>query len=251
MGEVFASRDQQLSTLRSFVPDARPEDWTMIWAGQRIQTVHPNGQLMFGTEIVASEDNTLVGLLGASPGASVSPHIAMGVIGHFHKADDQADAHYWDTALANMIPSHGKKINEVPGLYEKIFKRADEVLFQTPPTSTQNINSMFRRLDTDASGSLSAENLRKHLPARGVKAEAIDVIISKLDTDKSGDICVHEFRKGFEHFITSQLTMGEPSQPATRLRRKPPAVEDGPARKKAKKSDVLEAIDDVLESIDG
>ena len=68
------------------MPDAKPEDWTMIWAGQRIQTVHPNGQLMFGTEVVTSPDRTLVGLLGASPGASVSPHIAMEVLSNFHMA---------------------------------------------------------------------------------------------------------------------------------------------------------------------
>merc|ERR1712176_454269 len=123
----------------------------------------------------------------------------------------------------------------------------------TLPTSTQNINSMFRRLDTDASGSLSAEDLRKHLLAQGVKDEAIDVMISKLDTDKSGDICAHEFRNGFAHFITSQLTMGEPIQPATR-KRQPQTLEDAePARKIAKTSDadVLEAIDNVLEGIDG
>ena len=35
--EVFSSKEQQLAALREFVPDARPEDWTMVSAGQRIQ----------------------------------------------------------------------------------------------------------------------------------------------------------------------------------------------------------------------
>jgi malate dehydrogenase (quinone) len=81
--EVFASKDAQLAALRQFVPDAKPEDWTMVWAGQRIQIVKPDpkliGKLEFGTEVLASKDGTIVGLLGASPGASVSPHIAIEV----------------------------------------------------------------------------------------------------------------------------------------------------------------------------
>lgn len=84
VGEVFSSRDAQLEALRKFVPDAKPEDWTMVWAGQRIQIVKPDpkiiGKLEFGTEVLASADGTIVGLLGASPGASVSPHIAIEVM---------------------------------------------------------------------------------------------------------------------------------------------------------------------------
>ena len=55
----------------------------MIWAGQRIQTVHPNGQLMFGTEVVTSADKTLVeALLGASrPGAAACANFV-------HELDD-------------------------------------------------------------------------------------------------------------------------------------------------------------------
>ena len=83
VGEVFASKDSQLEALRKFVPDARPEDWTMVWAGQRIQIVKPDskvfGKLEFGTEVLSSKDGTIVGLLGASPGASVSPHVAIEV----------------------------------------------------------------------------------------------------------------------------------------------------------------------------
>ena len=45
----------------------------------------------FGTEVVTSADKTLVGLLGASPGASVSPHIAMEVLSNFHMAGNRGN----------------------------------------------------------------------------------------------------------------------------------------------------------------
>ena len=55
------------------MPDARPEDWTMVTAGQRVQVIQPDkdvgGKLVFGTKVMASADNTIVGLMGASPGA--------------------------------------------------------------------------------------------------------------------------------------------------------------------------------------
>jgi malate dehydrogenase (quinone) len=203
--EVFASKRAQLKTLRDFVPDAKLEDWTMIWAGQRIQTVHPNGQLMFGTEVVTSPDRTLVGLLGASPGASVSPHIAIEVMSNFHMAGDSQVTQHWHAALASMIPSHGRSINDTPGLYEQIFANADRVLFREAPTSAQNITKVFKRLDTDASGSISPAELRAHLETQGLDAAAIGALIKKIDADNSGDITEDEFRAGFTEFITGQL----------------------------------------------
>ena len=43
-----------------------------------------------GTEVLSSKDGTLVGLLGASPGASVSPQIALEVINKFDKGANSA-----------------------------------------------------------------------------------------------------------------------------------------------------------------
>ena len=100
------------------MPDARPEDWTMVWAGQRIQIVKPDGSLQFGTEVVASEDGTIVGLLGASPGASVSPSIAIEVLHKFNSAGDVARP--WEVALRHMIPAYGRDINAEPGLYDAV-----------------------------------------------------------------------------------------------------------------------------------
>ena len=78
--------------------------------------------------MVASADNTLVGLLGASPGASVSPFIAIEVISHLEAAA-QHEAQ-WHSALAQMIPSYGRNINDEPGLYETILKKAQDTLLE-------------------------------------------------------------------------------------------------------------------------
>ena len=104
-----------------------------------------------------------------------------------------------------MIPSHGRSINDTPGLYEQIFANADRVLFREAPTSAQNITKVFKRLDTDASGSISPAELRAHLETQGLDAAAIGALIKKIDADNSGDITEDEFRAGFTEFITGQL----------------------------------------------
>jgi len=205
--EVFSTKKAQLETLRGFVPDAKAEDWTMVWAGQRIQIVHPSGNMQFGTEVVSSKCKTLVGLLGASPGASVSPHIAIEVLDHFMVAVTYEQQ--WHSALAQMIPSYGRDINGEPGLYEQIFKKAKDVLLEGPSSgmaaAKQNMLKTFKRLDTDASGTLSVEELRTHLTEQGVDSRSIEAMIKKMDTDRSGDISHSEFTAGFSDFITGQL----------------------------------------------
>ena len=68
-----------MQALRKFVPDARPEDWGLTWAGQRVQIMKKDpkkiGILQFGTELVCSADGSISGLLGASPGASVAVQV--------------------------------------------------------------------------------------------------------------------------------------------------------------------------------
>jgi len=207
MKELLASKQSQLATLRRFVPDAKAEDWTMVWAGQRITTVDPSGTLQFGTEVMASKDKTLVGLLGASPGASVSPYIAIEVLDHFEVA--VTHQHVWHMALAQMIPSYGRDINGEPGLYDKLFAKAKSVLLEGELSGyvscKANLQKTFTRLDTDESGSLSVEELRKHLLAQGVEEGSILALMDKLDQDKSGDISREEFTAGFSDFIIGQL----------------------------------------------
>ena len=35
--ELLQTKESKLDALRAFVPDAHPEDWTAVWAGQRVQ----------------------------------------------------------------------------------------------------------------------------------------------------------------------------------------------------------------------
>ena len=84
LGEVFASRDKQMESLRRYLPTARTSDWTMITAGQRVQVMkndpEKGGILQFGTEVIIGAEGTIAGLLGASPGASTAVHAMLGVL---------------------------------------------------------------------------------------------------------------------------------------------------------------------------
>ena len=73
--EVTKSKRAKFEMLREFVPSAKESDWTYYEAGQRAQIIKPEGKLgslQFGTEVISSADGSIAGLLGASPGASVS-----------------------------------------------------------------------------------------------------------------------------------------------------------------------------------
>ena len=74
--QVMMSFDDRMNSLRVFMKNAKNEDWKIIVAGQRVQTIKRDekegGTLEFGTEIVSSKCGKITCLLGASPGASTS-----------------------------------------------------------------------------------------------------------------------------------------------------------------------------------
>ncbi|ARU58449.1 malate:quinone oxidoreductase [Oleiphilus messinensis] len=75
--ETFKGKNSMLSELESFAPGLSTKfDWQVIQAGQRVQIIK-DGDLQMGTEIVVSEDLSYGTLLGASPGASVSPEVML------------------------------------------------------------------------------------------------------------------------------------------------------------------------------
>ena len=205
LSEVLSSKQRQLEALREFVPDAKAEDWTMVWAGQRIQIVKPDaqgvGQLQFGTEVVSSADGTIVGLLGASPGASVSPSIAIEVVKRFNSAGRP-----WEMALRRMIPAYGRDINAEPGLYGKVMAKARAVLLEGEVsghrTARTNANHLFDRLDTNRNGKLTVRELKKVLT---LSPEQINELFAKLDANPSGEISREKFDAGFSAFVTGQV----------------------------------------------
>lgn len=117
--EVTKSRKQKIDALREFVPNANPEDWTLYEAGQRAQVIKPakgGGVLQFGTEVIASKDGSIAGLLGASPGASVAVSVMLDVMAKMYPAN-YSD---WQKELTPVIPGLGKKLNSDPKLAKKL-----------------------------------------------------------------------------------------------------------------------------------
>jgi malate dehydrogenase (quinone) len=77
VSESFKGKKSMLEELDSFAPGlSKKFDWEPIEAGQRVQIIK-DGDLQMGTEIVVSSDKTYGTLLGASPGASVSPEVML------------------------------------------------------------------------------------------------------------------------------------------------------------------------------
>lgn len=88
--EIFKPRKARLKILREYYPNLNPKDWKKAIAGQRVQVIREkNGKAIieFGTEVVGSQDGTIVGLLGASPGASTSVSIMLDVINKMYKIE--------------------------------------------------------------------------------------------------------------------------------------------------------------------
>lgn len=80
--QALQRMESRLRALRAFYPEAQAADWRLVEAGIRVQALKKAdaGRLYFGTEVVTAPDGTLAALLGASPGASVSTHIALQII---------------------------------------------------------------------------------------------------------------------------------------------------------------------------
>ncbi|MBL3687746.1 malate dehydrogenase (quinone) [Leucobacter zeae] len=112
LGELLASREQQMQVLREYMPTARTEDWTMITAGQRVQVMkrdpQKGGVLQFGTEVISGADGTIAGLLGASPGASTAVHAMLGVLETCFP-EQYADA--WKAEFVRLIPALDGGVN--------------------------------------------------------------------------------------------------------------------------------------------
>lgn len=77
--QVVQSQEDRIEALREYFPNVNAEDWRLEVAGQRVQVIKKDeeegGKLEFGTEIVAAQDGSIAGLLGASPGASTAVYI--------------------------------------------------------------------------------------------------------------------------------------------------------------------------------
>lgn len=111
VGELLKNHSKKVDSLRTFMPTAKDEDWTLIQAGQRAQVMKKDakkgGILQFGTEVVAAKDGTIAGLLGASPGASTAVPIMLDVLQRCFPEQYAG----WEPQLEKLMPTYGEKLN--------------------------------------------------------------------------------------------------------------------------------------------
>ncbi|GGO81168.1 putative malate:quinone oxidoreductase [Marinobacterium nitratireducens] len=123
ISEVMQSHDSRIDALRRFFPEARSEDWSLSYAGQRVQIIKKDksnggGKLEFGTEVITSEDGSLAALLGASPGASTAVNTMINIIERCFPEQMAGEA--WQQQMKAMVPSYGQSLTEDPVLLKQV-----------------------------------------------------------------------------------------------------------------------------------
>jgi malate dehydrogenase (quinone) len=114
VSELLKSHHRKVDDLRQLMPSAQAEDWQLLQAGQRAQVMY-QGELKFGTEVVAAADGSIAGLLGASPGASTAVPIMLNLLKTCFPAQFPA----WEPELKALIPTFGQQLNSQPELAEE------------------------------------------------------------------------------------------------------------------------------------
>ncbi len=135
-GQLMLSDEDRFNALKEYFPLAKKEDWRLWQAGQRVQIIQRDeakgGILKLGTQIVKSKDNTIAGLLGASPGASTAAPIMLGVLETVFK--DKLATPAWQQKVRQMIPTYGTKLNDNPAkVYEEWVATSEVLQLAAPP----------------------------------------------------------------------------------------------------------------------
>ena len=139
-GQLMQSDDDRFEALRTYFPNAKKEDWRLWQAGQRVQIIKRDeaagGVLKLGTEIVAAQDGSIAGLLGASPGASTAAPIMLSVLQKVFK--DKVATPEWQTKLHQIVPSYGTQLNSDPAKVAAEWAYTAKILeLPTPPVIGQ------------------------------------------------------------------------------------------------------------------
>jgi malate dehydrogenase (quinone) len=130
IGQLMLTPHQRFRTLQEYYPNAKQDGWQLQVAGQRVQIIKPDqqhgGLLEFGTELVAAEDRSIVGLLGASPGASTAAFIAIGVLQKCFPQELTASG--WLPKLKEIIPSYGVSLIDDAEMTKRVRAETAQVL---------------------------------------------------------------------------------------------------------------------------
>jgi len=142
-GQLMLSDDDRFEALRTYFPNAKKEDWRLWQAGQRVQIIkrdaEKGGVLKLGTEVVASEDRSIAGLLGASPGASTAAPIMLTVLETVFK--EKVATPEWQAKIKQIVPSYGTKLNDSAAATQKEWNYTAEVLqLEKPPVIDASVD---------------------------------------------------------------------------------------------------------------
>jgi malate dehydrogenase (quinone) len=127
--QLIARPSTKFKDLLDFFPEADPQDWEKITAGQRVQVIRPDGVLQFGTEVITAADGSIAGLLGASPGASTAAPIMLQVLERCFA--DRWEA--WQPTLRQLVPSFGTSLSDDPdAAYDELARTATALRLAAP-----------------------------------------------------------------------------------------------------------------------
>ena len=127
--EVLKDFSARVDVLREYVPSARESDWETVVAGQRVQVIKPTaaprfGSLEFGTSLINNQEGNIAGVLGASPGASITPSIMLELLERCfgeHMIE-------WADKIYEMIPSYGTNLSMDKKLYDELWDFTEKTL---------------------------------------------------------------------------------------------------------------------------
>ncbi len=128
--QVRMNFHEKFEALQKYYPAAKEEDWELVEAGQRVQVIKKDkngeGVLEFGTELIFTQDGSLAGLLGASPGASTAVAIMLKLLKNcFPEKYQSAD---WQKTFNSIFPSFEKSLNNDEDLLRKTREYTSKVL---------------------------------------------------------------------------------------------------------------------------
>ncbi|WP_245677191.1 malate dehydrogenase (quinone) [Nocardia acidivorans] len=127
VSELLKSQSGRVEVMEEFLPRAEGKDWDLIIAGQRVQVIRRKGAggvLELGTAVVAAEDGTIAGLLGASPGASTCVSAMLDVMKRCFPSEFAS----WEPKLKEMVPSLGVKLSENKALFNEVWDWSQKAL---------------------------------------------------------------------------------------------------------------------------
>ena len=130
IGQVLQTPEQRIEALREYYPGAKPADWQLETAGQRVQVIKKDkkqgGVLEFGTEVVTAADGSIAALLGASPGASTAVSIMLDLVQRCFP--EQSATEQWQAVFHRLVPSFGQPLAQSPSLCASIRAHSARVL---------------------------------------------------------------------------------------------------------------------------